>query len=162
MISYLPTPSVALILVLSGLLFSAFTHYARFFNIRSSRNNATLKKSSGKSQDSDIHAFEKIFPPSRRNAVVNSTDPGANEYRVLLSTCPEPLEKSCRRTPTGFSAADIHKLGSFPDYALLSGVPHPKPCPVFDINKAVFRPFRPFRWNYHQTMCEWLPLVLSL
>lgn len=162
MLSYLPTPSVALILVLSGLLFSAFTHFARRSNIRPSLSDATVKKRSGESKDSEIHAFEKIFPPSRRDAVVNSTDPGANEYRVLLSTCLEPLERSCQRTPTGFSAADIHKLGSFPDYALLSGVPHPKSCPAFDINKAVFRPFRPFRWTYHQTMCEWLPLVLSL
>lgn len=161
MISYLPSTSAALILVLSGLLFSAFTHYARCFNIRPSRSDATVKKGSGKSQDSEIHEFEKTFPPSRRDAVVNSTDPGASEYQALLTTCLEPLEKSCRRTPTGFSEADIHKLGSFPDYALLSGVRHPKPCPAFDINKAVFRPFRPFRWTYHQTMCEWLPLVLD-
>lgn len=162
MISCLATPSVTLVLVLSGLLFPVFTYYARYFILRTSRSDAPVKKGAGKGHDSEIDTFKQTFPPSRRDAVVNSTDPRASEYRALLSTGLEPLEKPGRRTPTGFSAADIHKLGSFPDYAVLSGVPHPKPCLAFDIHKAVFRPFRPFRWTYHQTMCEWLPLVLSL
>ena len=56
-------------------------------------------------------------------------------------------------TPMGFSAQDIRKLGRFPDYATLSGVPNPIPTgPNWDINKATFRPFRPFRWGYHQHM----------
>lgn len=56
-------------------------------------------------------------------------------------------------TPTGFSTEEIKALGDFPDYATLSGVPLPDPYPEFDIDRALPRPYRPFRWNYHQTMC---------
>ncbi|KAJ3728809.1 hypothetical protein C8R42DRAFT_276612 [Lentinula raphanica] len=38
------------------------------------------------------------------------------------------------------------------DYFQLSGVPPPKPLPDFDVDKAKARPYRPFRWSYHQTM----------
>lgn len=56
-------------------------------------------------------------------------------------------------TATGFSTQEIRALGRFPDYSVLSGVPNPQPVsPRWDINKAIFRPFRPFRWNYHQHM----------
>src|SRR5690242_12370477 len=39
------------------------------------------------------------------------------------------------------------------DYFKLSGVPLPKPLHKFDLEKAKPRPYRPFRWQYHQTMC---------
>jgi len=55
---------------------------------------------------------------------------------------------------TGFSCQEIRALGDFPDYAELSGVPLPSPYPEFDIDKAQPRPYRPFRWAYHQTMCK--------
>ncbi|KAJ8093305.1 hypothetical protein AAF712_009782 [Marasmius tenuissimus] len=38
------------------------------------------------------------------------------------------------------------------DYFKLTGVPPPTPLPDFDIDKAKARPYRPFRWEYHQTM----------
>ncbi|KAE9407115.1 hypothetical protein BT96DRAFT_963334 [Gymnopus androsaceus JB14] len=38
------------------------------------------------------------------------------------------------------------------DYFKLSGVPPPTPLPDFDVDKAKARPYRPFRWAYHQTM----------
>lgn len=38
------------------------------------------------------------------------------------------------------------------DYFALSGVPAPKPLYDFDIDKAKARPYRPFRWEYHQHM----------
>ncbi|KZM22277.1 oxidoreductase [Ascochyta rabiei] len=69
-----------------------------------------------------------------------------------------PLETSYHdatddlRTPCGFSIADIKALGDFPDYAAFSGVPLPKPYHEFNIKKALPRPYRPFRWPYHQTM----------
>lgn len=44
-----------------------------------------------------------------------------------------------------------HRL---PDYAKLTGFPAPKPIHHFDIDSAKPRPYRPFRWEYHQTMCE--------
>jgi hypothetical protein len=40
------------------------------------------------------------------------------------------------------------------DYFALTGVLPPKPLLDFDIDKALPRPYRPFRWKYHQTMCE--------
>lgn len=42
----------------------------------------------------------------------------------------------------------------FPDYFKLSGVPLPEPLVNFSVNEAKPRPYRPFRWPYHQTMCE--------
>lgn len=41
------------------------------------------------------------------------------------------------------------------DYFILSGVPRPKPLPHFDTDQAIARPYRPFRWEYHQNMCQW-------
>ncbi|PFH49110.1 hypothetical protein AMATHDRAFT_76391 [Amanita thiersii Skay4041] len=38
------------------------------------------------------------------------------------------------------------------NYAQLTGVPLPRPLPNFDVTKAVPRPYRPFRWEYHQTL----------
>jgi hypothetical protein len=58
-----------------------------------------------------------------------------------------------RYTPTGFSVTEIKALGDFPDYAKLSGVPLPQEYPEFNIDTALARPYRPFRWGYHQTMC---------
>ncbi|KAI6019653.1 hypothetical protein F5J12DRAFT_904094 [Pisolithus orientalis] len=39
---------------------------------------------------------------------------------------------------------------ALPDYAKLTGVPAPKPLHNFDAARA--RPYRPFRWEYHQNM----------
>ena len=59
-----------------------------------------------------------------------------------------------RYTPTGLSVAEVKALGDFPDYAALSGVPLPRAYgEEFDVDKALARPYRPFRWAYHQTMC---------
>jgi hypothetical protein len=55
-------------------------------------------------------------------------------------------------TPTGFSVEEVKALGDFPDYATLAGVDLPEPYTDFDITKACARPYRPFRWAYHQTM----------
>ena len=57
--------------------------------------------------------------------------------------------------PDGFRPRTLEerkKLGWYPDYAELSGVPWPKPYLDFDPEKALPRPYRPFRWPYHQTM----------
>jgi hypothetical protein len=56
-------------------------------------------------------------------------------------------------TPCEFLIREVKALGDFPDYAMLSGIPLPKPYLNFDIKKAIPRPYRPFRWAYHQTMC---------
>lgn len=61
---------------------------------------------------------------------------------------------------TNRTREEILSYGHFPDYVALSGVPLPKPCPEFDINRAIPRPYRPFRWAYHQTMCISPPVPL--
>lgn len=53
---------------------------------------------------------------------------------------------------SGFSVRELKALGDFPDYSALSEVPMPQPYLEFDINRAKPRPYRPFRWAYHQTM----------
>ena len=57
-------------------------------------------------------------------------------------------------SPTGISVREIRALGDSPDYSELTGVPLPSPYLEHDINKALPRPYRPFRWAYHQTMCK--------
>ena len=59
-------------------------------------------------------------------------------------------------TPMGFSIDEIQALGDFPDYAELAGVPLPEPYQEFNIETALPRSYRPFRWAYHQTMCKTL------
>ncbi|KAL8287849.1 hypothetical protein RB597_000063 [Gaeumannomyces tritici] len=110
------------------------------------------------------------FPPSRRHVLQTLGLPGCAEkgwHAPAVDVPPEILRENALPTtraiqasdggelftPTGFSLRDISSLGSFPDYSLLSGVRHPRPCgDDFDIKRATFRPFRPFRWEYHQTM----------
>lgn len=53
---------------------------------------------------------------------------------------------------TRFSVQEIKALGDFPNYSLLTGVPLPSVYEDFDIERARPRPYRPFRWAYHQTM----------
>lgn len=55
---------------------------------------------------------------------------------------------------SGFKIQEVKALGDFPDYSILSGVPRPQPYETFDIRTARPRPYRPFRWPYHQTMCK--------
>ena len=57
-------------------------------------------------------------------------------------------------TPMAISIGEVKALGDFPDYSKLSGVPLPEAYKEFEIEKAIPRPYRPFRWAYHQTMCR--------
>jgi len=108
--------------------------------------------------------YSATLPPSRRSSLVEldlETSfgwPGAVAHlhtpnRIL------PIDRSYLEvaddfyTPCGFSVAEIKALGNFPDYAALSSVPLPKPYHDFNSEKALPRPYRPFRWAYHQTMC---------
>lgn len=103
----------------------------------------TESRSSARGPNSNI-SLASVFPPSRRFILQGPLNtPDANEKCSDWS----------QYTPTGFATADIKKLGRFPDYAALSGVPLPRSYLEFDINKALPRPYRPFRWTYHQTMC---------
>jgi len=62
--------------------------------------------------------------------------------------------KSDKYVYTGMKVQEVRGLGDFPDYSTLSGVPMPEPYLEHDVDKALPRPYRPFRWAYHQTMCE--------
>lgn len=108
-------------------------------------------------------SYANAFPPSQRALLAELGPQYAGAGEVDLAVVPKPLLGlgADYRTAdpsvfnfSGFSVADIRSLGDFPDYATLSGVPLPSPLMDFDIDEAVPRPYRPFRWAYHQTMCE--------
>lgn len=112
--------------------------------------------------------YGRVFPPSRRHALAQVKLHGPGESGKELSERPQEFSKRVPHTevantdaladyatPTGFTVEEIKRLGDFPDYATLSGVPLPRPYEGFDIAKAVPRPYRPLRWAYHQTMCTW-------
>lgn len=119
--------------------------------------------------------YSDTFPPSRRFtlAEIQSNLPSIlGKSRDSLAASPPNSRTAClplttsyleAKTPmftaTEFSTEEIKALGDFPDYAGLSGVPLPRPYHEFDIKKARPRPYRPFRWNYHQTMCKRSKLI---
>ena len=114
--------------------------------------------------------FGDTFPPSRREALSNLPLDAMHGYGKTtreLSLLPPKYEHRVPSeevwnfdklangvTATGFTLDEIKRLGDFPDYSALSGIPLPAECVGFDITKAKARPFRPLRWAYHQTMCE--------
>lgn len=114
--------------------------------------------------------YSDIFPPSRREAL-GSLPPdalrGNGKSAKELSQVPpdyskrlpseetwDTAELADHVTATGFTMEEIKRLGDFPDYAALSGIPLPEEYQGFDVAKAKPRPFRPLRWAYHQTMCQ--------
>ncbi|KAK6533687.1 hypothetical protein TWF694_002619 [Orbilia ellipsospora] len=72
--------------------------------------------------------------------------------RTLQSSPLTPLTEKHTTSFKRYTPLEIATLGRFPDYSTLSGVPPPKPYPNFNIATAKPRPYRPFRWAYHQTM----------
>jgi hypothetical protein len=129
--------------------------------------------------------YTDAFPPSTREAFVKLAEslPAMQRKKLLAQEFDEetfeksiiPFEANYMEcdtltyTPTGLSTGEIKALGDFPDYAQLSGVPLPEPYKEFNIDTAKPRPYRPFRWNYHQTMCKislipanWLSLTKCL
>ncbi len=143
---------------------------------------ASRKAAAGVADESSPYVDQ--FPPSRRHMLARLRDSKRSLLPLLQLPTGGPAEISAATlrkralpvmktmdldqaargrgdryyTPTGFSVGEVRALlGRFPDYALLSGVRAPTPCgPDFDISRAVFRPFRPFRWKYHQNMCRLL------
>lgn len=121
--------------------------------------------------------FGDTFPPSRRHALADLLSDalqGPGESAEQLSRIPDytyrlPSEEAWDAekhadhvTATGFSLREIKRLGDFPDYAALSGIPLPCKYEGFDISTAKARPFRPIRWAYHQTMCKTLRYLQSV
>lgn len=114
--------------------------------------------------------YVTVFPPSQRDLLkdIAPTLPRAQREKLgSLDFNEKTFEnniidweedfRTCDESKyiaSGFSVNEIKALGDFPDYELLTGVPNPDPYTKFDITKAVPRPYRPFRWPYHQTMCK--------
>ncbi|KAI9659279.1 MAG: hypothetical protein M1821_001537 [Bathelium mastoideum] len=112
--------------------------------------------------------YEDVFPPSRRFALGDITtdlpERLGKSIEELVKSPPDsrifcaPHDKpwgSLQQpayTATGFSTEEIKALGDFPDYASLSGISAPQPYLDFQLSRALPRPYRPFRWAYHQTM----------
>lgn len=114
-------------------------------------------------------SYPESLPPIRREALLKVAESLPPEKRevvgrdvtendVLASQLPLTEDyrtsEGNKYTPTGFSVDEIKALGDFPDYAELSGVPPPEVYSNFNLEKAIPRPYRPFRWSYHQTMCK--------
>lgn len=92
-----------------------------------------------------------------RKPVTASKDVSEKDIRQNILPMTENYETATGDlyTSMGFSIDEIREMGDFPDYAMLSGVPLPNAHgDSFDIDKALPRPYRPFRWAYHQTMCK--------
>ena len=114
--------------------------------------------------------YKDAFPPSSREALPRAAKGFPRAQQEKLQGLPVdqvefrkgliPFTADFREcgpstyTPMEISMEEIQALGNFPDYAKLSGVPLPRPYKEFVIEKALPRPYRPFRWAYHQTMCK--------
>lgn len=111
--------------------------------------------------------YSDAFPPSRRHVLAylklngpgrsgkDLSEQGVDQSKRVPNTEAANTDALAEyTTPTGFTVDEIRRLGEFPDYAKLSGVPLPNPYTAFDISKAKPRPYRPLRWAYHQTMCK--------
>lgn len=129
------------------------------------------KKDSDGPVNTPCSDYAAAFPPSRRCVLPELAETAsASNQKILIGTEPSldflkddalPTTRSYdlendepKYTPTGFSTEEIKAMGDFPAYDILSGVPLPEPYVNFDPAKALPRPYRPFRWAYHQTMCK--------
>ncbi|KAJ5947682.1 hypothetical protein N7466_000697 [Penicillium verhagenii] len=106
-------------------------------------------------------SYNHALPPQRRESLLQlkgvtfrwrEIDEAEVRQKILPMTADYMKSPGNLYTPTGFSIDEVKALGDFPDYAALSGVPLPESYPEHDIEKAKPRPYRPFRWAYHQTM----------
>lgn len=105
------------------------------------------------SREALLKAAEKL-PPARRQAIRAGQIDQAEFRKDVMSMHANYRECGPSSfTPTGISVEEIDALQDFPDYSELSGVPLPKSYEEFKIETALPRPYRPFRWVYHQTMC---------
>lgn len=106
--------------------------------------------------------YTAVFPPSQRHTLIKALPLAKSHADNQSARAPTLLEigsdyrfaSASTRLYSGFTVGDIRTLGCFPDYAILSGVPAPQPLQNFTIGAAQARPYRPFRWPYHQTMCK--------
>ena len=108
-----------------------------------------------------LHAAANL-PEDRRTILEHSTFDEKKWTKSILG-----FEDDYRKADpskyiyTGYTVEEIRALGDFPDYSALSEIPLPEPYHDHDINKALPRPYRPFRWAYHQTMCKTTSIVIN-
>lgn len=124
--------------------------------LRGRRNSAartpprSISPDQKSSPASKATSYNHALPPQRKGLHVDEDEVRSN---TLPMTTDYRISSDSLYTPTGFSVQEVKALGDFPDYATLSGIPLPSAYHQFDIDKALPRPYRPFRWAYHQTMC---------
>ena len=133
------------------------------------RSLSPEKKSYAVSGPSNPADYKNIFPPSTRETLPHAAKTSQQKKALRGSLVDEivfrkniiPFEADFREcgpstyTPMELSLGEVEALGDFPDYSALSGVPSPEPYRNFHIETALPRPYRPFRWAYHQTMCKY-------
>lgn len=156
--------SAQFILGSSAVLVCAIVLFFRFLSPqwRSSLSSRapTAPKISNADSKGGQEAYVNVFPPSQREnlALISQKLPKLPKAgQVLDLEADYRTANADRMVFSGFTAAEVRALGHFPDYATLSGVPLPAPLKNFNIDTALPRPYRPFRWAYHQTMCEFHP-----
>ncbi|EED17580.1 conserved hypothetical protein [Talaromyces stipitatus ATCC 10500] len=126
------------------------------------RSLSPEKKPSASSGAPDT-CYSDALPPPRREAMLNmkskipkTASKHISEEHILKNILPMTQNYETASdglyTSMGFSVKEIKEMGDFLDYSALSGVPLPNAHQEFKIEKALPRPYRPFRWNYHQTM----------
>ena len=105
-------------------------------------------------RESFMRLVEKL-PQQRREAFGNLIfdEVSRSQNQILFDQDYRDCDDT-KYTAGGFSIREINALGPFPDYAELSDVPPPVPYTEFKVETALPRPYRPFRWAYHQTMCK--------
>lgn len=106
--------------------------------------NASLLENASNQKKQSLAKLITDVLPSRRGSIASP-----------LSNTPSSSTSSGELPTTTRSQEEIKSFGDFPDYATLSGVRLPNVYLEFNIEKALPRPHRPFRWAYHQTMAFW-------
>ncbi|KAF2763866.1 hypothetical protein EJ03DRAFT_283259 [Teratosphaeria nubilosa] len=147
-------------LLLAGLVITAAS--ACFLALNRKEQDVVLQSPNRPSPAAD---YSLTFPPDRRHALAGLPLQGCGEsadelsqrapnYRKRVPICSkaDAADLGDHVTATGFTVNEIKRLGDFPDYAALSGIPLPQAYKAFDISIALPRPYRPLRWAYHQTM----------
>lgn len=105
------------------------------------------------SQRDILHELAPSLPPQQRNALGDlKFDLDLFEQSVLGWEEDYRNAEPSKYVYSGFSVREVKALGDFPDYSALTGVPLPEAYEAFDVDKALPRPYRPFRWAYYQTM----------
>ncbi|KAH7126090.1 hypothetical protein EDB81DRAFT_730457 [Dactylonectria macrodidyma] len=129
-----------------------------------SRISSFASASKPEKSKKDIEAeYVNVYPPSQRETLQKVNPklwPASKNFdlsvaprsSILKLDADYRLANPSNYVYSGFSIGDIRALGILPDYAMLSGVPLPSPVKNFNIENALARPYRPFRWAYHQTM----------